>query len=227
MAGSARCSLGHHQAFCQTRTGHSTVRAEPEAGVAVPGRHSQQEVGDPTNSERQGFVQCPVGSIAVHADADWAGDSADRRSLSGSAAWLRLRNGWVPLAVTCRKQSTVSLSSGESEIAAVVDGAVLGLGFLNLAQELLRGVGETTGEQLGLVLCNDSSCAISVIRRRGAGRRTRHLMVKVFYLQGLARMEHVTVLKAGTSLMFADMATKVGNWGANHFAALGLIDESD
>ena len=131
------------------------------------------------------------------------------------------------MAVTCRKQSTVSLSSGESEIAAVVDGAVLGLGFLNLAQELLRGVGETTGEQPRLVPCNDSSCAISVIRRRGARRRTRHLMVKVFYLQGLARMEHVTVLKAGTSLMFADMATKVGNWGANHFPALGLIDESD
>ena len=62
-------------------------------------------------------------------DADWAGDVEDRRSYSGIAIWVKgsFENTWYPVYASSKKQNMVCLSSGESELMALVGGACEGI----------------------------------------------------------------------------------------------------
>ena len=55
-------------------------------------------------------------------DADWAVDVKDRRSYSGIAVWVKgsAENTWYPVYASSKKQNVVCLSSGESELMALV-----------------------------------------------------------------------------------------------------------
>ena len=52
---------------------------------------------------------------------------ADRFSVSGTASWAQGKLGWYPITVSSKKQSTIALSSGETELAAALAGACDGL----------------------------------------------------------------------------------------------------
>ena len=62
-------------------------------------------------------------------DADWAGDVKDLRSCSGIAVWVKgsFENTWYPMCASSKKQNMVCLSSGESELMALVGGACEGI----------------------------------------------------------------------------------------------------
>ena len=64
-------------------------------------------------------------SVAVMTDADWAGDVKDRRRYTGIAVWVKssVENTWYPVCASSKKQNMVCLSSGESELMALVGGA--------------------------------------------------------------------------------------------------------
>eukprot|EP00969_Alexandrium_andersonii_P049346 2166060-Alexandrium_andersonii.AAC.1 len=65
-------------------------------------------------------------------------------------------------------QKTIALSSGEAELAGIVEGAAEGLGLTAIAQDL--------GFAAPLEVCAGSSEAIGICRRAGVGR-VRHLAV--------------------------------------------------
>ena len=77
------------------------------------------------NLDVPGIADIPQGSVVVMTDADWAGDVKDRRSYSGIAVWVKgsVENTWYPVYASSKKQNMVCLSSGESELMAVVGGA--------------------------------------------------------------------------------------------------------
>ena len=77
------------------------------------------------NLDVPGIVGTPQGSVVVMTDADWAGDVKDRRSYSGIAVWFKgsVENTWYPMYASSKKQNMVCLSSGESELVALVGGA--------------------------------------------------------------------------------------------------------
>ena len=76
-----------------------------------------------------GIAGIPQGSVVVMTDADWAGDVKDRRSYSGIAVWVKgsVENTWYPVYASSKKQNMVWLSSGESELLALVGGACEGI----------------------------------------------------------------------------------------------------
>ena len=88
------------------------------------------------NLDVPGIAGTSQGSVMVTTDADWAGDVADRRSYSGIAVWVKgsVENTWYPVHASSKKQNMVCLSSGESELVALVGGACEGIATAHLGR---------------------------------------------------------------------------------------------
>ena len=78
-----------------------------------------------SNLDVPGISGIPPGSVVVMTDTAWAGDVQDRRSYCGIAVWVKgsVENTWYHLYASSKKQNMVCLSSGESELMALVGGA--------------------------------------------------------------------------------------------------------
>ncbi|XP_043714634.1 uncharacterized mitochondrial protein AtMg00810-like [Telopea speciosissima] len=70
-----------------------------------------------TWSHRILIKRSPVHSLQAFSDADWAGDTADRKSIGGFATYL----GPNLISWTSRKQRTMARSSTEAEYKALAD----------------------------------------------------------------------------------------------------------
>ena len=131
------------------------------------------------NLDVLGTAGTPQGSVVVITDADWAGDVKDRRSYSGTAVQVKgsVENTWYPVYASSKKQNMVCLSSGESELMALVGGACEGLATRDQRSKMCNC-------SLGtIVLCSDSSAALVFVKLKGASRPTRHADTKVSFMQ--------------------------------------------
>ena len=97
-------------------------------------------------------------------------------------------------------QGSVALSSAESELAAAVRGVTEGL-FL---QNLLRFF----DHEISLRLGTDSSAALGVTQRLGAGKRLRHVQTHMFFIQHLVKEKKLVVVKEDGKSNVADIGTK-------------------
>ena len=118
-------------AVCQLSTHVGTTTTRDEINIE---RLLRYLIGNPApacnmivgcNLDVPGVAGIPQGSVVVMIDADWAGDVKDRRSCSAIAVWVKgsVENTWYPVHASSKKQNMVCLSSGESELMALVGGA--------------------------------------------------------------------------------------------------------
>ncbi len=62
----------------------------------------------------------PAGAVHVQTDAGWGGDE-DRKSKSGVIVWVKAEDGqWYLIQSVSREQTTVALSTAESELIAML-----------------------------------------------------------------------------------------------------------
>ena len=120
-------------AVCQLSTHVGTAATRDEINIK---RLLRYLIGNPAcnmivgcNLDVCGIAGTPQGSVVVMTDADWAGDVKDHRSHSGIAVWVKgsVENTWYPVYASSKKQNMVCLSSGESELMALVGGACEGI----------------------------------------------------------------------------------------------------
>ena len=171
------------------------------------------------NVDVPGVAGIPQGSVVVMTDADWAGDVKDRRSYSGIAVWVKssVENTWYPVYASSKKQKMVCLSSGESELVALVGGACEGIATRDQWSKLCKCSPGT------IVLCTDNSAALGFVKRKGASRRTRHVDTNFYFVQVWAMEPGQRILKVhGDSQQAADCLTKITTPRAAHRKALGL-----
>ena len=116
-------------------------------------------------------------------DADWAGDPKTR-STSGGVAIGPCFTGqhW---SVT---QATVSLSSTESEITK---GCIEALCVKHLLEH-------QTARPFNIEVWTDSSSAKAIMQRLGPGRRAKHLEVQAMWVQQLAKIDLISLIKLNT-----------------------------
>ena len=109
-------------------------------------------------------------SLHVYADTDFAGCLVTRRSTSGGCAFAgqHLVKHWSST------QRTITLSSGEAELAGIVKATAEALGLQSLGADL--------GLTIGIQVYADSAAAIGICRRSGIGR-VRHLAVGQLWVQ--------------------------------------------
>ena len=171
------------------------------------------------NLDVLGIAECSQGSVVVMTDADWAGDVKDRRSYSGIAVWVEgsVENTWYSAYASSKKQNMVCLSSGESELMALVGGYCEGIATRDQWSNMCNCSPGT------LVLCTNSSVTLGFVKRKGASRHTRHVDSKVYFMQAWAMEPGQRILKAhGDSQQVADCFTKIMTPQAAHRRALGL-----
>ena len=120
-------------AVCQLSTHVGTATTRDEINVK---RLLKYLVGKPAcniivgcNLDVPGIARTPQGSVVVMTDADWAGDVKDRRSCSAIVVWVKgsVENTWYPVYASSKQQNMVCLSSGGSELMALVGGACEGI----------------------------------------------------------------------------------------------------
>ena len=95
--------------------------------------------------------------LEVHVDSDWAGDTVTRRCTSGVIA----RRGRHLLRHSTTVQNVIGLSSAESEYCALTKGGCSGLGLQSLFADWN---------------------AKAIASRRGTGKSTRHIQMRMLWL---------------------------------------------
>ena len=169
---------------------------------AVPNAQSFQKlkravrylVGLPRLVYRYGWQETPA-HFDVFTDSDFAGCQTSRRSTSGGV----VMHGAHCIRHWATTQTTLSLSSGESELHGIAKGIQNGIGFQSMARDL--------GINRKLRIHSDATAAIGIARRRGLGK-LRHLDVEDLWIQHKVRSKQVELLKVDGKVNPADIFTK-------------------
>jgi hypothetical protein len=136
--------------------------------------------------------------LAGYADADWAGNAADRRSTSAYAFTL----GSAAIAWSSKKQPTVALSSTEAEYhgAAVVTCEAVWL--KRLLKDLQEEVSDPT------VIYSDNLSSIQLAKNPFFHARTKHIEVHYHFVCERVLSGEVELQYVPTDRQTADIFTK-------------------
>ena len=134
--------------------------------------------------------------LTAYVDGNFAGCVITRKSTSaGVIQW-----GKMCLKTWSKTQATIALSSGESELAAVVKGAAELLGL----QSVFADFGFN---HIRLHLCSDATAAIGIVDREGLGR-VRHLATGDLWIQQRVRNGDFSISKWPGKENVSDIGTK-------------------
>ena len=117
-----------------------------------------------------------------------------------------------------KTQTTVALSSAESELTGICQAACEALGLQAILKDL--------GLHVKVRVHSDAAAAIGICRRRGLGR-VRHLAVADLWVQDRLRSGDFELCKVAGADNVADLMTKYLDRPLHdrHVKALGLEDE--
>jgi len=133
--------------------------------------------------------------MVVYSDANWAGDKQTRKSTSGGS--IMLNDHW--LKSWSKSQSTVALSSAESELYACVKASSEGLGMISMLRDF--------GVEVQGSIMSDASAALGIIARNGLGKM-RHLDTNFLWIQQVNAEKRLKFGKVDGKLNVADLMTK-------------------
>lgn len=136
--------------------------------------------------------------LVGYCDADWASDSDSRKSQTGYVFYL---NG-APVSWTSIKQTTVALSSVESEYMAL-SSATQELIYL---RQLLSDLGFPQKDPT--VIYEDNSGCINLSNDRGFSRRTKHIDVRHHFIRDEVAAGRMKLMHIPTARQVADLLTK-------------------
>ncbi|XP_055590477.1 uncharacterized protein LOC129742584 [Uranotaenia lowii] len=133
-----------------------------------------------------------------YTDADWSGDQRTRKSTSGYVFTL----GGTAIAWRSKQQSSVSLSSMESEYIALSEAA----------QEVLwlqRLLADLDAEQQGpTVMYEDNQSCIAFVRSERITKRSKHIETKQMFVKDLCEKGRIRLEYLCTEEMIADALTR-------------------
>ena len=134
-------------------------------------------------------------NLDTYVDSDWGGCKGTRRSTSGGV----IMNGYHVLKTWSSTQATVSLSSAEAELYALVKGASQTLGMMGILRDL--------GQETRATINSDASAALGIIQRQGVGK-LRHISTQYLWIQEKTRNEEFDISKVPGEDNPADILTK-------------------
>lgn len=137
-------------------------------------------------------------SVSTYADADWASDRTDRKSITG---WISMING-DPVSWASKKQKVVSQSTCEAELYA----QAAGINEAKWQCDLLSEIGVEVSSAPVIYGDNQSTQALS--KNGIKSERTKHVAIKYAYIHDEVTKERVTLQWIPTTEQLADILTK-------------------
>ena len=126
-----------------------------------------------------------------YADADYANDEDNRKSISGFCYFLF--NDSSPVSYSSKKQSLVALSTMEAETTAMTEAIKEGLWLRNLCHDM-RIFGEHHKPPANIFIINsDSESALKAIRNPIFHARTKHFDIRQHFIRDIVSKGDVTV----------------------------------
>lgn len=145
-------------------------------------------------------------------DADWAGDSTDRKSFTG---WAYFAAGAVFIWES-KKQSVVALSSTEAEYIALSTAAKEVLYIKKLIGEMGFGC-------LDLIpLFSDNQSAQCLVKNPKFHARSKHIDIKYHHVREMYKDKSIDIEYIPTENMIADVLTK-NLRRIKHYKCINLI----
>ena len=135
-------------------------------------------------------------AIVAYSDADWAGDTSDRKSTSG----FLIQYYDSPISWKCQKQMTVSLSSTEAEYVALTETAKEVIWIKHLIDDAQISV-------RSIVIFEDNQSTLKMLET-GHQTRAKHIDVKYHFIKNLKEKGDIVFKYCSTNEMIADMLTK-------------------
>lgn len=137
--------------------------------------------------------------IECYADADWGGDTTDRKSYTGYAFILA---GSV-FSWQSKKQTTVALSSTEAEYMAISAAAKEATYLRKLMQEI--GIDTNNAP---IKINGDNLSAQQLVRNPVYHARSKHIDIKYHHIREVLNSKQITIHYVPTNDMIADILTK-------------------
>ena len=137
--------------------------------------------------------------VEVYADADWAGDREDRKSITG---WIATVNG-DPVSWASKKQKVVSQSTCEAELYAEAAAINEGKWLSDLLLEL--GV---TKKNCRPTIYGDNQSTQALTKNGIKSERTKHVAIKYAYVHDEVAQNRVELVWISTNDQVADILTK-------------------
>lgn len=136
--------------------------------------------------------------LNVYTDADFAGDTATRRSTSGMVALL----SEGAISWTSQLQKSVALSTTEAEIVAASEGAKQLVWLSRLLSDLLEP------GKLSPTLHVDNASAVKLAKNPEFHKRTKHIEVRHFYVRERVTNGDLNIKHIEGKEQLADLLTK-------------------
>lgn len=136
--------------------------------------------------------------LHIYVDADWAGDSSDRKSTSGFL--FRFAGGSISW--SARKQTCVTLSSTEAEYVALTECCQ----EFRWVQRILEDFSVEIPSPV--IVFEDNQGCIKQSSSPSVGRRSKHIETKYHYVRELQQNGEIELRYCPTGEMVADMLTK-------------------
>lgn len=133
-----------------------------------------------------------------YSDADWAGDTDDRRSTSGYSFQI----GTGAVSWRSKKQTCVALSTAESEYMALASATQEAVWLRQLLCEMGENIKDPT------VLFEDNQSAIAMSHNPQYHGRCKHIDIKFHYVREEVTKGVVKLIYCSTGDMVADIFTK-------------------
>ena len=134
-------------------------------------------------------------AVDIYVDTDFAGCKETRRSTRGGAVVI---GGWL-VKHWAKTQTTISLSSSETERHGKSHGMAQALGIQSLMRDM--------GWDLPIVVHSNATAAIGIARRKGLGK-IRHIDVTNRWIRDKVRSKLIGLTKVLGADNPADMFTK-------------------
>jgi hypothetical protein len=181
---------------------HLMVATRPDIGFAVsyvsrymsdPQLHHVQAVKrilrylQNTKSYGLRFEKKSKLELCGYSDADWAGDTSDRKSTSGYIFQL----GNTTISWGSKKQSSVALSTCEAEYIALSLAIQEGKWIENLFNELLSSINM---EPCKLKIFEDNQSCIKMSKNPVDHGRAKHIDIKYHYIRDEIKQGNVQVI---------------------------------
>jgi hypothetical protein len=154
--------------------------------------------------------------LTGYADADWGGDSTERKSNSGYI----FKFLGAPIVWASRKQTLVALSSTEAEYIALSEAAQEAVCLRRLLTDFDQQIIGPT------VIYEDNQSCIKLLQDERSSHRTKHIATKYHFVRDLFRCGEIDVKYCPSENMTADILTKpLGPEKLRQFTQdLGLVD---